>query len=112
MSLENVRAFWRKVEQEPALQEKFLEVQADGQAAAVAAVVGIAAEAGFAFTAQEYDAAVRDELVRRHATGEIPDEALAALAGGLSGGLTGSPTGGSTTSLYGGGFSSSGITHM
>lgn len=84
MSVERIQAFWQKVEQDPALRQKVEELKADGPEAAVAAVVRIAAEAGFAFTAAEYQAALKEELARGRADGELSVDELSAIAGGYT----------------------------
>ena len=48
-------------------------------------MVKVAAEAGFVFTAQEYEAAVKEELTKQHAAGELSAEQLETIAGGLAG---------------------------
>ena len=45
----------------------------------------VAGEAGFAFTAEEYQAAVKEELARRYAAAEIGEEQLHRVAGGADG---------------------------
>ena len=82
MSMQTVRAFWQKAKQDPALQSKIAAIQAKERQATVAAVVKLAAEAGFVFTAQEYDAAVKEELARQHAAGELSEAELESVAGG------------------------------
>ena len=83
MSTEAVKKFWAKAKQDKALQAKLAAIQGKDHQAAIAAVVKLAAESGFAFTAQEYEAAVREELARQHAAGELSDEQLAGMAGGI-----------------------------
>jgi predicted ribosomally synthesized peptide with nif11-like leader len=77
-----VRAFWQKAQQDAGLRNKLVAIQEKERQAIVAAVVKLAAEAGFAFTAEEFDAATKAELIRQHAAGELSDQALEALAAG------------------------------
>ena len=83
MSVQTVLDFWQRVHQETQLQEKLRAIPSSEPEATVAAVVRLAGEAGFDFTTEDYELAVRDELNRRHAAGELSEEQLAALAGGL-----------------------------
>ncbi|MGE3809116.1 MAG: hypothetical protein AB7K24_31010, partial [Gemmataceae bacterium] len=46
-----------------------------------AAIVQVGAEAGFAFTGEEYQAAIKDELERQHAAGKLSEEQLLKVAG-------------------------------
>jgi len=78
MSTEAVKKFWEKAQQDKALQAKLAAIQLT----TVAAIVTLADEAGFAFTAREYDAAVKEELARQYAAGELRDEQMEAIAGG------------------------------
>src|SRR5262245_13857475 len=82
MSAEAVKQFWQKAKQDKALEAKLAAIQRKNGQAVIAAVVKVAADAGFDFTAQEYDAAAKQELAKQHAGGEISDEQLAQLAGG------------------------------
>ena len=81
MSVQNIRAFWEKAQQDPALQQQLREIKGDAKEAVVADIVRVAAEAGFSFTAQEYEATVKEDLARRHAAGELFDEELSSVAG-------------------------------
>jgi predicted ribosomally synthesized peptide with nif11-like leader len=84
MSVQAVRDFWKKANDDPALQKHLDAVPRGAKEAAVPAIMRVAAAAGFAFTAEEYETAVREELARRHQGGEISDDQLARLAGGKS----------------------------
>ena len=57
-------------------------MKTDDKEAAIAAVVKIAAAAGFACSAEEYQAFVKEELARRHAAGDLNEEELSSAAGG------------------------------
>src|SRR5262245_11134225 len=83
MSSEAVQKFWQKAQQDPALLKKLTAIPPDDQQAAIATLVKVAAAAGFVFTAQEYDAAIKEELTRQHAAAELSDQQLEAVAGGL-----------------------------
>ena len=80
MSAQTVRDFWQKAKQDQGLQQKLDAIQERQRQATIAAVVKLAAEAGFAFTAQEYDAAVKEELARQHGAGELSDADLERIA--------------------------------
>src|SRR5262245_29640949 len=82
MSTEAVKKFWQKAQHDKALQAKLAAIEAKHRQATVADIVKLAAEAGFTFTAAEYDAAVKETLVKEHAAGELTEEQLANLAGG------------------------------
>ena len=82
MSLQAVHDFWQKARQDPALQQKLQGVKSEGKNADIAAVVKIATAAGFAFTAAEYQAGLKEELAREHAAPSLSDEQLAQIAGG------------------------------
>jgi predicted ribosomally synthesized peptide with nif11-like leader len=82
MSTETVKQFWQKARQDAGLQKKLLSIQGKDRQATLAAVVTLAGEAGFALTAHEYDAAVREELTRQHSAGEMTQEQLDSVAGG------------------------------
>jgi predicted ribosomally synthesized peptide with nif11-like leader len=61
MSIATVQQFWQKARNDPALQAKLQASASAHQEKAIAAVVGIAAAAGFVFTAAEYEAALKEE---------------------------------------------------
>jgi predicted ribosomally synthesized peptide with nif11-like leader len=82
MSVQTVRDFWRKVKDDAGLRQKLNAIQEKERQATVAAVVMLAADAGFKFAADEYDAAVKETLVRQHAAGELSEQQLAEVAGG------------------------------
>ncbi len=81
MSIESVKQFLAKCRDHQALQEKFQAVSTGTSEQRLAEVVRIAAAEGFEFTAADYIAAMRAELARQHAAGEINDEQLAMVAG-------------------------------
>jgi hypothetical protein len=83
MSTEAVKQFWQKANSDKALQAKLATIQGKERQAAIAAVVKLAAEVGFVFTAQEYDAAVKEELTRQHSAGELDERQLVDIAGGI-----------------------------
>src|SRR5262245_61135180 len=82
MSVQAVREFWQKAQQDPALRQQLEPLKTDDKAAPTAGVVRIAAAAGFAFTAEEYEVAVRQCLAQRHAAGELASDQLDIVAGG------------------------------
>src|SRR5262245_56725149 len=85
MSTEAVQKFWQKAQQDKALQAKLTAIPPEKLQAGVAALVKVAAEAGFLFTAQEYEAAVKKEVARQHAAGELTEGQLQQIAGGAAG---------------------------
>ena len=85
MSTEAVKKFWEKAQQDKALQAKLTNTQATEGQVALAAVIQLAADAGFAFTAVDYEAAIKEELARQHAAGELSERELADVAGGVFG---------------------------
>jgi predicted ribosomally synthesized peptide with nif11-like leader len=94
MSVQTVRDFWQKANQDSALQKKLSATQSIAKDAAIADVIRIAAAAGFSFTQAEYETAVKEELARQHAAGDLNDESLAAIAGGQYTQSCGSASGG------------------
>ena len=82
MSVETIGLFWQKARQDPALQQQLAPLWGQDWPVARAAVVQIAAAAGFAFTAEAYEAAVQEELARQHADGRLTDLQLEKAAGG------------------------------
>ena len=74
MSVENVKAFFEKVEGDKELQEK-LKPSTEG--GALDEVVAIAAEAGFEFTVEDFA-----EVLEAGGEGELSDEELKRVAGG------------------------------
>ena len=84
MSTEAVKKFWTKAQQDARLKMKLAAIQEKERQVTIAAVVKLAAEAGFAFTAQEYDAAVKEELAKQHSAGELNERELEQIAGGVN----------------------------
>ena len=82
MPIESVTKFWQKAQQDAALLAKLAAIPADDQQTALAALVKVAAEAGFTFTVKEYDAAIKEELTRRYGAAELSEQQLEAVAGG------------------------------
>jgi predicted ribosomally synthesized peptide with nif11-like leader len=82
MSANTVRAFWQKANQDAALQAQLKTLAGRNQQAITAAVVQIAAAAGFAFSAADYEVALKEELARRHAAGELSEQQIEQVAGG------------------------------
>jgi predicted ribosomally synthesized peptide with nif11-like leader len=83
MSIDNVKAFFEKVQQDESLQDKLKAIREDaekgesGLEAAADEVVGIASGAGFDFT--------REDLLeaRQMRTDELSDEQLDTVSGGM-----------------------------
>lgn len=57
MTVENVKAFFKNVQTDKSLQAKLKNVQAANKDEAVAAMIQIAADAGFEFDAEQYEQA-------------------------------------------------------
>jgi predicted ribosomally synthesized peptide with nif11-like leader len=83
MSTTTAKEFIHKVESDPALTAKLRAIPLSSREQALAEVVQIAAAEGFAFTAPDYETAFKEHLMEHHASGEISDEELARVAGGL-----------------------------
>jgi predicted ribosomally synthesized peptide with nif11-like leader len=82
MSRQAVRDFWQKAQGDPALRQQLEGVTTDDKEAAIAAVVKIAAAAGFTFTAADYEAALKEALAREYAVGQLQEEQLQQAVGG------------------------------
>lgn len=90
MSTESVKQFWQqaltdqnlraKVQANPT-GNKIWTTTASELEKRIGEVVKIAAEAGFTFTIQDYQAAVKEELGKQHAAAELRPEDLAKVAG-------------------------------
>jgi len=85
MSIEAVRAFIKKVRADEALQKDLEAIDRTDRDAAMAGVVAVAEKVGFSFGVEDYEAAAEEMIQARHAAGEISDEDLDAVAGGLGG---------------------------
>ena len=75
MSTESVKQFWQKVQNDQQLQAR---LRAESR---TSELVKVAAETGFTFTLQDYEAALKEEMARRHAADELRPEHLSQLAG-------------------------------
>ena len=87
MSVEQAKAFFQKVKEDPELAKKIKDAQAaykgdtsDKEAAIAAVVIPIAAEAGFNFTVADFKEAFGS------GEGEASDDELDKVAGGDAGG--------------------------
>ena len=79
MSKSNVRAFWQKVEEDPALKEQLSSIPDGNREVMMAGLVRIAAERGFPFSAEEFvETADLDGV-------PLSDDDLDGIAGGLVG---------------------------
>ena len=85
MSVHAVHDFWQKARHDPGLRQQLQGLKTVGMDATIAAVVRIAAAAGFPFTAEEYEQALKSELARQHASSELDEFQLAEVLGGGSG---------------------------
>ena len=59
MSVENVRAFFKQVQADPVLRARLKTIGVVDKSAATAQIIRIAGEAGFPFTAEQYEAATQ-----------------------------------------------------
>lgn len=82
MSVEQAKAFFDKIKEDEALGKKLADAQAaykgDKEGAVAAVIVPVAAEAGFKFTVEEFNAAFPT------GEGEASEDELEAVAGGYS----------------------------
>ena len=90
MSVEQVKAFFAKVNEDEALaqqlkdaQEAYTGEESDKEAAIAAIFVSVAAKAGFNFTVEDFKAVFDNE------EGEVSEDELTAVAGGDLGDLIG-----------------------
>jgi predicted ribosomally synthesized peptide with nif11-like leader len=81
MSVQSVQAFWQKAKQDAVLQAQLRALQSQHQQAIAAAVVQVAAAAGFPFTVADYEAALKEEAARLHQAGELQEEQLHQVSG-------------------------------
>lgn len=88
MTIENVKQFLEKAQSDNGLRMKLTAVAKTDRSAALDAVVKLAAESGFAFTAEELSAAVHDEIARQQQSGELSDKQLEEISGGFGGDST------------------------
>jgi predicted ribosomally synthesized peptide with nif11-like leader len=86
MSIASVEQFFQQVRNDPALQAKLQASASAHQEKALAAVVGIAAAAGFVFTAEEYKEAVKEILARQYAADQLSEAQLGLIVGAAHGG--------------------------
>jgi predicted ribosomally synthesized peptide with nif11-like leader len=82
MSMEGAVSFWRRVEQDAALQSALSTAEATTESEAAVVVVSIARRAGYDFTPEELTAALQRSSQARGA--ELNDEQLEKVAGGLT----------------------------
>ena len=80
MSRQIVKQFWHKVDNDQELQAR-LRANATGNKEKIfAGLVTVAADAGFEFSVQDYEAALEEEIARRHAATDLRPEHLSLLA--------------------------------
>lgn len=77
MSIENVAAFWRQVQDDPTLRARIAQLPAGTSEEAVAGLVGLGAELGCPFSAEEFGQTAMVEGA------ELSDRDLEKVAGGL-----------------------------
>jgi len=84
MSTEAVRQFWEQVRQNAFLHAQVVAIQEKERQTTLAALIKLAEDSGYAFTVEEYQAAIKEELTRHYRAGELSDREMDAAAGGLS----------------------------
>lgn len=84
MSAQTVRDFWQKAKEDAGLRKKLSAIQEKERQAVIAAIVKLAGEAGFGFTVQEYQTAVKEDLARQHGAAPLSEAELEKFAGGAS----------------------------
>ena len=83
MSVEAVKKFMNQAKNDPALQKQFQAIRMGAGEKTIADLIKTAKNAGYTFTAQDYDEAVNQVLEEKFASGALNDEELALVAGGL-----------------------------
>ncbi|MDQ2963150.1 MAG: Nif11-like leader peptide family natural product precursor [Pseudomonadota bacterium] len=83
MTIETVKQFMRKAETNSDIQRKLQAIPKGGGQWTIAEVVKLAAAAGFAFTAKDYEDTVNQTLAEKHAAGALNETELALISGGL-----------------------------
>jgi predicted ribosomally synthesized peptide with nif11-like leader len=82
MITESVNQFWKKLHGDHQLQARLQAQPTGNKQERLAAVVAIAAENGFKFTGEQFEATLKDEVAAEHAAAELRPEHLAQIAGG------------------------------
>ena len=82
MSVKIVYQFLETAAKDATLQEKLSGIPCEDKDAAIAEVVRIAANAGFVFSATDYDEALKEQVGQAHAAGELSEAQLEGVAGG------------------------------
>ena len=83
MSIETVKKFMKLAETNPDVQRKLQAIPKGGGQWSIAEIVKVAAAAGLAFTAKDYEDAVDQMLAEKHAAGVLSESELALISGGL-----------------------------
>ncbi len=83
MSIDIAKAFLQKAQGDRSLQDKLSSIAERSQSETIAAVVKLAGDAGFLFTANDYEAVIGEELGRQHAAGELSQRELKSLSAGI-----------------------------
>lgn len=86
MSIDIARQFFDKARSDEALQARLRAAATGTGKERRAALIRIAGEAGFSFSAADLDAAVKMRLNQQHAAGELSEDDLEQVAGGARGG--------------------------
>jgi predicted ribosomally synthesized peptide with nif11-like leader len=83
MSLDNIKAFWARVQADEALRREMAALRSDQDAAALADVTALGSRHGFVFTTSEYQAAIRDRIAGElQPPDSLSDGDLDSVAGG------------------------------
>jgi predicted ribosomally synthesized peptide with nif11-like leader len=84
MSTQAIQAFAAKLQQDEAFRKQVQGVLVAAQQRSTAELLKVATGAGFSFTEAELATAVQERLKQRHAAGELKDEDLLQVAGGIT----------------------------
>ena len=85
MSFENATQFLRKLQTDPTLSKKLRAAVSGTRDEKAAQLIAFAARNGLDFTVADYERALKTNLGQQHAAGELTEEQLDAVAGGIRG---------------------------
>ncbi len=88
MTIESVKQFLETAQSDNGLRMKLTAIDVTDRSATLDAVVKLATESGFAFTAEEFLTVAHDEITRRQQAGELSDQQLEEISGGFGGDST------------------------
>ena len=84
MSIEAAKQFIQQAESDQTLRAKIEAIHFSGKEQRLADILQLSAAKGFRFTGPDYEAAFKERLLDRHAAGELSDEEMARIAGGMA----------------------------